>query len=92
MLWGESSNGFQLDHKFAVHDQVAEILARTKAVDVKNAEGLLAFDLESRLFETVRKRVFIDFFQKADSEVFVNAIGDLSDFGSQALEPFDAIS
>ena len=81
MLRSERPDGLQLDDEFAVHDQVAEVLARTEAVDVENMEGLLVFDLVSGLFKAVSTRIFVNLFQQADPKVFMNPVGDLPDGG-----------
>lgn len=87
MFGCERTNGFQFDNQLSAHNQIAKVFAGAKAVDIENLERLLAFHLEPRLFETVRESVFVDLLQQSDSEVFVDAIGDLADVRRQTLQP-----
>lgn len=89
---GKGAAGFQFHDQTTFHQQVRHILANESPILVEDLNGMMLPHLQTRLPETMNKRVLVDFLQMTMRVVNVNIIGNLPDLIAQLLDFFHSNS
>ena len=77
---------FQIYDEFTLHQQVGKVIANERAILIIDLDGMLLFDIQARLAETVCQGVLVHLFQMPVPMVNVNVVGRLPHLVAQRLD------